>query len=231
MSIADKYKKIQDDVITAAQRCGRNPDEISILAVTKTVPYPIIQDAIDSGITLFGENRVQEAKAKTSLLHGNFSIQMIGHLQSNKSADAVKLFDLIHSVDKISTARALDTEAEKSCKKQKILIQIKTHEEDTKSGISPEESLKLAENILILKNLELQGVMTIGPLTDNAEITRRAFRETSAALVRLNNETGLKMHHLSMGMSGDYTIAVEEGSTILRIGSSIFGAREYHGNT
>lgn len=225
MSIADKYKKIQDDVITTAQRCGRNPCEISILAVTKTVPHSMVQNAIDSGITLFGENRVQEAKSKISLLHGSFSVQMIGHLQSNKSADAVKLFDLIHSVDKISTARALDAEAEKSGKKQKILIQIKTHEEDTKSGISPEESLKLAENILILKNLELQGLMTIGPLTDNAEITRRAFRETSATLVRLNNETGLKMHQLSMGMSGDYTIAVEEGSTILRIGSLIFGAR------
>jgi len=225
MSIAERYKKISDNVYTAAQHCGRNPDEISILAVSKTVPHTHVQEAIDSGITILGENRIQEAKFKIPLLHGAFSMHMIGHLQSNKSTDAVKLFDMIHSIDKISTARALNAEAEKSGKIQKILIQIKTHEEDTKSRISPEESLKLAENIVLLKNLELQGVMTIGPLTDDTAITRRAFRETSAVLVKLNLELGLKMRHVSMGMSGDFRIAVEEGSTILRIGSSIFGVR------
>ena len=225
MNIADRYKKISDSVYKAAHRCGRNPDEIRILAVSKTVSHTAIQEAIDSGITLFGENRIQEAKSKTGLLHGMFIMHMIGHLQSNKSADAVKLFDLVHSIDKISTARALDAEAEKSGKIQKILIQIKTHEEDTKSGISPEESLKLAENILMLKNLDLQGVMTIGPLTDDTVMTRRAFRETASVLVKINREFGLHMQQASMGMSGDYGIAIEEGSTILRIGSSIFGAR------
>lgn len=225
MNLRDRYKKIREDVYSAAERCGRNPDEISILAVSKTVPHSVIQEAIDSGITLFGENRIQEAKAKIPLLNGSFSVHMIGHLQSNKSADAVKLFDLVHSIDKISTAVALNLEAEKSGKIQKVLIQIKTYEEDTKSGIRPEESLKLAENIVLHKNLELQGVMTIGPLTDDTVITRRTFRETAAVLANLNRELGLEMRHISMGMSGDYTIAVEEGSTILRIGSSIFGAR------
>lgn len=225
MNLRDRYKKIRDDVYNAAERCGRNPGEISILAVSKTVPHPVIQEAIDSGITLFGENRIQEAKAKIPLLNGSFSVHMIGHLQSNKSADAVKLFDLVHSIDKISTAAALNSEAEKSGKIQKVLIQVKTYEEDTKSGISPEESLKLAENIILLKNLELQGVMTIGPLTDDKVITRRAFRETAAVLANLNLKLGLDMRQVSMGMSGDYVIAVEEGSTILRIGSSIFGAR------
>lgn len=225
MNIADRYSKIKDGIYTAALKCGRNPDDISILAVSKTVPYSVVQEAIDSGITLFGENRIQEAKAKIGLLHGSFSMHMIGHLQSNKSADAVKLFDLVHSIDKISTARALNAEAEKAGKIQKILIQIKTYDEDTKSGIRPAESLELAENILLLKNIELQGVMTIGPLTDDNVITRRAFRETSAVLQSLNRKLGLNMIHVSMGMSGDYTLAVEEGSTIVRIGSSIFGAR------
>ena len=225
MSIADRYKKITEEVFSTAARCGRNPDEITILAVSKTVGHSVVQEAIDSGISFFGENRIQEAKAKIPLLHGNFSFQMIGHLQSNKSSDAVKLFDLIHSIDKLSTAQALNKAAEKYGKIQKILIQIKTHAEDTKSGISPEDSLKLAENIISLNNLELQGVMTIGPITDDASVTRSAFRETAKLLVRLNSEFGLNMRHVSMGMSGDFGIAVEEGATILRIGSSIFGER------
>lgn len=224
--MSDRYKKIQDQVISAAIRSGRDPGEIRILAVSKTVPAPAIQTAIDSGLTLFGENRIQEAREKIKLLHGNFTMHMIGHLQSNKSSDAVKLFDLIHSIDKITTARAINHEAEKTGKVQKILIQIKTVNEDTKSGISPEESLKLAENILSLGNLDLQGVMTIGPLTDDSRVTRRAFRDTAAVLSKINSEFGLNIRVISMGMSGDFGIAVEEGSTILRIGSSIFGTRQ-----
>lgn len=224
--MSDRYKKIQDQVISAAIRSGRDPGEIRILAVSKTVPAPAIQTAIDSGLTLFGENRIQEAREKIKLLHGDFTMHMIGHLQSNKSSDAVKLFDLIHSIDKITTARAINHEAEKTGKVQKILIQIKTVNEDTKSGISPEESLKLAENILSLGNLDLQGVMTIGPLTDDSRVTRRAFRDTSAVLSKINSEFGLNIRVISMGMSGDFGIAVEEGSTILRIGSSIFGTRQ-----
>lgn len=224
--MSDRYKKIQDQVISAAIRSGRDPGEIRILAVSKTVPAPAIQTAIDSGLTLFGENRIQEAREKIKLLHGDFTMHMIGHLQSNKSSDAVKLFDLIHSIDKITTARAINREAEKTGKVQKILIQIKTVNEDTKSGISPEESLKLAENILSLGNLDLQGVMTIGPLTDDSRVTRRAFRDTSAVLSKINSEFGLNIRVISMGMSGDFGIAVEEGSTILRIGSSIFGTRQ-----
>lgn len=224
--MSDRYKKIQDQVISTAIRSGRDPGEIRILAVSKTVPAPAIQTAIDSGLTLFGENRIQEAREKIKLLHGNFTMHMIGHLQSNKSSDAVKLFDLIHSIDKITTARAINHEAEKTGKVQKILIQIKTVNEDTKSGISPEESLKLAENILSLGNLDLQGVMTIGPLTDDSRVTRRAFRDTAAVLSKINSEFGLNIRVISMGMSGDFGIAVEEGSTILRIGSSIFGTRQ-----
>ena len=225
MNVKENYGIISEKVYTTAEKCGRNSHDIQIIAVSKTVPYSIIQKAVDSGITLFGESRIQEAKAKLSQLHGNFTCHMIGHLQSNKAGDAVKLFDLIHSVDKVSTAQSVNEAAQKLAKIQKILIQIKTHDEDTKSGISPEESLRLAENILKMKNIELLGVMTIGPVTSDKNITRMAFRETVAALNRLNNELGLKMQGLSMGMSGDFDIAVEEGSTMLRIGSSIFGER------
>ena len=224
--ISDRYKTIQDQVISAAIRSGRDPGEIRILAASKTVPAPVLQKAIDSGLTLFGESRIQEAREKIKLLHGNFTMHMIGHLQSNKSSDAVKLFDLIHSIDKISTARAINREAEKTGKIQKVLIQIKTVSEDTKSGISPEGSIKLTENIISLANLDLQGVMTIGPLTDDSRITRRAFRDTAAVLPIINREFGLNARVISMGMSGDFDIAIEEGSTVLRIGTSIFGSRQ-----
>lgn len=225
MSIIDKYKRIADEVSDISAKCGRDNTKVKILAVSKTVEASRIQDAINSGIELFGENRIQEAKAKRGSLHGSFSFHMIGHLQSNKAPDAVKLFDLIHSIDKISTAQAISKEAEKIMKKQKILIQLKTHNEPTKSGVNPDDSFKLAENILNMKNLILDGVMVIGPITDNKQITRESFRKTATTLFRLNNEFGLNMEQISMGMSDDFQIAIEEGSTLVRIGSLIFGKR------
>jgi len=227
MNIIERYNRIREEVDRAAMNCGRDPRSIKILAVSKTVPCEIIQEAIDSGITLLGENRVQEAKSKITTLQGTFTLHMVGHLQSNKAHDAVKLFELIHSVDKLKTAEALDSAAGKEGKKQRILIQIKTFNEETKSGISPEESMQLAENILRMENLILEGIMTIGPITDDPGITRSAFRDTASALRRINSELGLNLQELSMGMSGDFPLAVEEGSTILRIGTSIFGRRNY----
>lgn len=225
MSVIGNYRIISDRVNAASHKCGRNPSDIKIIAVSKTVSYDIVQQAIDSGITLFGESRIQEAKNKLPHLHGSFKCHMIGHLQSNKAADAVEMFELIHSIDKASTAEAVSAAAGKKGKTQKILIQVKTSAEDTKSGISPEDSLFLAENILKLTNIELLGVMTIGPVTTDMNITRRAFRETASALERINNEFGLSLQELSMGMSGDFDIAIEEGASMLRIGSSIFGER------
>lgn len=225
MNIKERYIKIIEEVKSTAERCGRTHSDIRIIAVSKTVAPEIVQLAIDSGIHLFGENRVQEAKAKIPQLTGNFTFHMIGHLQSNKAADAINLFDMIHSIDKISTAQTLNEAARRINKVQKILIQIKTSDEVTKSGISPEDSFSLTENILRLGNLKLHGLMTIGPVTSDRNITRQAFRQTASTLDILNNRFGLDMKEISMGMSGDFNIAVEEGATLLRVGSSIFGTR------
>jgi len=227
MSINENYKRIAEDINSHALKLGRDPSQIKIIAVSKTFSHLDVQEAIDCGISLFGENKVQEAKAKIPLLKGNFKFHMIGHLQSNKSKDALLLFDLIHSIDKMQTAQKLNEEAKKIGKIQKILIQIKTSNEPTKSGVSPEESIQLAEGILSLKNLQLEGLMCIGPLTDDQSEIRKSFRETAKTLNRINTLLSLDLKELSMGMSGDYSIAIEEGSTMLRIGTAIFGTRSY----
>ena len=225
MSIIENYNRIGSLIDDTALRIGRTPSDIKIVSVSKTFDYTRVQEAIDCGINLFGENKIQEAKMKLPLLHGSFIFHMIGHLQSNKAKDAVQLFDLIHSIDKKETATKVDSEAEKIGKIQKVLIQIKTSGEDTKSGILPDGALDLASHIAGLKHLKLEGVMSIGPLTDDPGITRKSFRETAGILEKINRELTLDLAEISMGMSGDYLAAVEEGSTIVRIGSAIFGTR------
>ncbi len=228
MNIIDNYRKIRERINDKALSSGRNPDDIKIISVSKTFPYTDIQEAIDSGITLFGENKVQETILKLPHLHGNFNFHMLGHLQTNKAKDAVKLFEMIHSIDKEETALKVNNEALKINKVQRILIQIKTSEEETKSGISPDEAVKLAEYITSLKNLRLEGVMSIGPLTDDSKTTERSFKETADTLININRTLSLNLKELSMGMSGDYLMAVEHGATMLRIGTAIFGKRSYN---
>lgn len=223
----DNFIKIKNNVNNAALKSSRDPDSIKIIAVSKTFSHEIVQQAIDSGITLFGENKIQEATSKIPLLSGNFEFHMIGHLQSNKAKDAVKLFSLIHSIDSISTAEKVNREAAKNDKIQDILIQINSSGEESKSGVSPEEAIDLAGNIIEMSNLKLRGVMTIGPLTDNESEIRKSFILTREKLDSINRELALSLSELSMGMSDDYTIAVEEGATLLRIGSAIFGGRPY----
>jgi len=225
MTIIDNYNRIKENVNETAIKCGRKSDEIKIVAVSKTFSEDVIREAINSGIEIFGENRVQEAEKKFKSLTGNFKLHMVGHLQSNKSGEAVKLFDLIHSVDKISTAAKLNSEAEKLSKLQSVLLQLKTSDEDTKYGADPSEIISIAESILEMKNLSLKGIMSIGPNTSDKSIIRKSFTETYKALNKINNTLNLNLKELSMGMSGDYTIAIEEGASMIRIGSAIFGNR------
>jgi PLP dependent protein len=227
MSIFENYREICEDVGRICVSIGRNPGSIKIVAVSKTFPSGAVQEAIDHGILLFGENKVQEAKQKIAQLKGEFNLHLIGHLQSNKAKDAVKIFDLIHSIDKFSTALKTDDEAKKINKVQKILLQVNTSGEDTKSGIMPEETIIICKDILTLKNLEIDGLMTIGPLTEDADSIRTSFRMLKSLLAEVNMRLGIDMDELSMGMSSDYKIAVEEGATMLRIGSAIFGQRTY----
>ena len=223
--IRDNYTALLKEVADAAKSCGRDPGSIRILAVSKTVAASTVQEAIDLGIRFFGENRVQEAGAKIPELHGDFSFHLVGHLQSNKSAEAVRLFDVIHSIDRVGTAEKVNREAERAGKKQKVLVQVNTSAEETKSGVVPEETLGTCAAIGRMNNLELLGLMTIGPFTDDESRVRESFILLRSLLEECNSRLGLAMRELSMGMSSDYRIAVEEGATMLRIGTALFGSR------
>ena len=225
MNYYENYKNIKNSVNECASKLSRDPDSIKILSVSKTFPHETVQDAINSGIILFGENKIQEAKFKIPFLTGNFEFHMIGHLQSNKAKDAVKLFSMIHSIDSISTAEKINREAFSLGKTQDILIQINSSGEETKSGVNPDKGVDLAGAVTEMKNIHLKGVMTIGPLADNESVIRKAFTLTRKTLETMNRELGLSLKEISMGMSDDYLIAVEEGATIIRIGSAIFGRR------
>jgi PLP dependent protein len=226
MSYREKVDSIRAEIDAIARSFGRDGRDVSIVAVSKTFSADTVQKAINEGIRVFGENRIQEAKAKIPGLHGEFSFHLVGHLQSNKARDAVGLFDMIHSIDKPSTALVVDTEAGRINKVQKILVQVNTSGEESKSGTGVDEALDLCRGILGLKNLELLGLMTIGPLTGDEVRVRTSFRELAELLKTINAELGTSMRELSMGMSSDYRIAVEEGATMVRIGSAIFGTRD-----
>jgi hypothetical protein len=225
MNIIDRYRKIENEAAETAINCGRDPGSIRIIAVTKTHPVQTVQYAVDSGIFEIGESKVQEAKTKFSGLRGDYSAHMIGHLQSNKSKEAVMLFEWIHSLDKETTAIALNSEAQKIGKIQKVLIQVNTSGETTKSGIKPERAAELAETISNLKNLELKGLMTIGPFTYDTKEISSCFAETKKLLDEISHTLQIKLNELSMGMSTDFKTAIREGSTMIRIGTAIFGDR------
>ncbi len=224
--ISEVYRKISH----AAMRAGRDPSEVRLLAVTKTVSPQLVKDAIDAGIRLIGENRVQEAEKKMEALAGEIpetvSWHMIGHLQKNKAKLAVELFDLIESVDSLSLAERIDRYAREAGKMQKIYLQVKLSPEETKSGMSPEELERDIADYLGFSNLEPLGLMTIPPYSPDPEESRPYFRRLRELRDRLI-DAGYELRELSMGMSGDYEVAVEEGATIVRVGTAIFGEREY----
>ena len=203
----------------ACARAGRKRDDVTLVAVSKTFPAEAIEYAVAAGITHVGENRVQEARDKKSLIAaegGGATWHLIGHLQSNKAKDAVKIFDVIETVDSLSLAEKIARAAEAQGKRQDVLLQINVGREEQKSGARPEDAASIAKQIAAMDSLLLRGLMTIPPEDDNP---RRWFREMSA----IRNDLGLK--EVSMGMSHDYEIAIEEGSTIVRVGRAIFGAR------
>jgi len=227
MSIIENYNRIRERVDRAAAGANRDPREVKIIAVSKTFPSEIIQRAIDSGITLFGENKIQEAKNKIPELRGESTFHMIGHLQSNKAKDAVKLFDVIHSIDKPGTALKVSNEAEKLDKVQKILIQVNSSGEESKSGVDPDNAINIVKEISNFSNVEIIGIMAMARFTDNMEIIRDSFKVAREVLCSINTKLNMDLTDLSMGMSSDYEIAVEEGATLIRVGSAIFGKRTY----
>ncbi len=221
--ISSVFKKIT----YAALRSGRNPEEIKLIAVTKSQPIDKIIESVDLGLRVFGENKVQEAKQKIEKLNEfNFNIEwhMIGHLQSNKVKEAVRLFEIIHSVDSDKLAILIDKEASKIKKIQRALIQVKLSEEETKYGINEDAVEEILELSKKLKYLQIEGLMTIPPYFVNPEDTRPYFRKLRQIKEELSQK-GYPLQELSMGMSNDFEVAIEEGSTMVRIGTAIFGPR------
>ena len=228
MGINENLEEIRSRIEAAARNCGRSPDSVTLVAVSKTVPVDIIREGIAAGAVQLGENYIQEAREKIETLADQpLTWHFIGHLQSNKAKYAARLFDLIHSVDSVKLARALDKEAKKVDKVQPILIQVNIAGEATKSGVSEEDAVDLFEQASQLENLAVKGLMTMPPFFNAPEKVRpffRRLRELGDRIAEMDLP-GVSADELSMGMTGDFEAAIEEGSTIVRIGTAIFGER------
>ncbi|MBW1739520.1 MAG: YggS family pyridoxal phosphate-dependent enzyme [Deltaproteobacteria bacterium] len=227
-SIQSRLKRVQDRIKTVALSSGRDPKTVKLVAVSKTVPLDPIRAAIKAGVTVLGENYVQEAREKIEALKGEkISWHFIGHLQSNKAKYAVKLFDLIHSVDSLKLARELNKRANALDKVQKILIQVNISAEATKSGIDTEGVVDLVRQIAPLENLAICGLMTMPPYFNAPDKVRPYFRALRSLQVLIRDKAipHVDMTELSMGMTGDFEVAIEEGATLVRIGTAIFGER------
>lgn len=229
--LKDNFKKIEDEVREAALKVGRNPDEITILAVSKTHPIEYIKIAVQAGITKLGENYAQELRDKHAELEQAGEVQpewhFIGHLQRNKVKYLAPFVKLIHSVDSFKLAKEIDKEAAKNNRKIDILLQVNTSGELSKSGCEAEDAISEAARIIELENVSLRGAMTIGSLLGDDEINLKEFRMLRKIRDDINSELRLTLAELSMGMTSDFPLAIAEGSTIIRIGTAIFGARDY----
>jgi pyridoxal phosphate enzyme (YggS family) len=231
IQLLNNLKDIYRKMAHAAMRAGREPSEVTLIAVTKNVHIDVIRKAVDTGVREFGENRVQEAQKKIEdriLQTGGSALiwHLIGHLQKNKAKTAVKIFDLIHSVDSKELAEELDRQAAKISKIQRILIQVKLSEEETKQGVAAGGFFPLIHRVASLANLKLEGLMTLPPYFDGPERARPYFRR----LLELKKEAasrGFELPVVSMGMSNDFEVAIEEGATMVRIGTALFGERSY----
>ena len=223
--IAANFRAVRAKIDQAARRAGRDPREISLVAVSKTFPAEAIEAAVASGATDIGESRVQEGIGKIDRLGPIARWHLIGHLQTNKAKKAVQYFDLIHSLDSTSLAEKVSQEAVKLNKKIDCLIEMNSSGEESKFGFAPEETEPAAERIMALPGISLCGLMTIGPWTTNEGCIKKAFELTRRTFDNINRRLGSQIAVLSMGMSSDYELAIECGSTMVRVGTAIFGAR------
>ncbi len=227
-SVAENIRRVRDVIEDAAVKAGRNPSEVRLMAVTKTVEDDRILEAIEAGVDIIGENYVQEGKRKVEKL-GRRGVEwhLIGYLQSNKAKYALKIFDMIHSVDRLSLAQEIDRRAGAAGSVAKILVEVNLSGEATKGGVKKDEALALIRDIAKLENLSVRGLMTMPPWFDDPEEARPYFAALRELKDRVIDEKigNVLMEELSMGMTGDYRVAVEEGSTIVRVGRGIFGER------
>jgi PLP dependent protein len=226
--IADNLQTVRQNIRTIAERCGRSPEKIRLVAVTKTFPVAAIKEAMASGQCLFGENYIQEAKNKYAELDDQVQFHFIGHLQSNKAHIAVKIFSMIETVDRLKLALALHRHLIQSDRTMDILIQVKIGKDENKYGIVPEDTEDLLTQIAPLSTLRIRGLMTMPPYSEDPEKVRPYFRELRHLAEDLQNKNLFFDNHcveLSMGMSNDYPVAIEEGATLIRVGTAIFGHR------
>jgi len=225
--IAENLKTVKDKIAHAALRAGRNPQDVQLVAVSKTVSGEPIKQAIEAGVTILGESYIQEARKKIGELGKAVRWDFIGHLQSNKVSYAVDLFEVIHSIDRLSLAQALSTRAAKKRKTLRVLVQVNISGEGAKSGIDTGRVNALVSHIASLPNLTLEGLMTMPPYFTDPEKARPYFVALRKLRDTLMAEQGnrIDLKELSMGMSGDFEVAVEEGATLVRVGTAIFGER------
>jgi pyridoxal phosphate enzyme (YggS family) len=225
-SIAENIKHVLEQVRETAQRVKRNPSEITVVAVTKTVPVERISQAVAAGLKVLGENRVQELIGKYPLLSG-VEWHLIGHLQSNKVKYIVDKISLLHSLDSVSLAEEIDKRMAQLGRSMDVLVQVNIADESTKFGIKPAETEMFIEKIRCLPGIKVRGLMTIGPYAAGEQEIRGVFRQLKflAERIKALDFPEVDMKHVSMGMSNDYKIAVEEGATLVRVGSTIFGQR------
>ncbi|MFM1769635.1 MAG: hypothetical protein RJA22_2164 [Verrucomicrobiota bacterium] len=225
MPIADNLAALRHRIDAACTRAGRNPAGVTLLAVSKGMPPEVIREAAEAGLTLFGENKVQEARAKIPLCPGRLHWHFIGHLQSNKCRDAVACFDLIHSVDSVPLAGELQKSADKAAKTMPVLLEVNLAGEASKFGFHPDTVLEALLSINSLPRIEIHGLMTLAPWTQDPEKVRPVFRRLRELKDRCEQALGAPLPHLSMGMSGDFEVAIEEGATLVRLGTALFGPR------
>ena len=225
MSLAENLDLIRQRIRAACARVGRDEKSVTLLAVSKTHPPETIREAVDCGQLLFGENKIQEAKAKIPLCPGKARWHFIGHLQSNKVRDAVEMFEMIQGVDSLAIAKEISKRAEQSAKTMPVLIEVNVAGEASKFGYAPEKLLAEFNELNVLPRIEVHGLMAIPPFTPVPEKARPYFQKLRQLKERAEAVLGAPLTHLSMGMSGDFEVAIEEGATLVRVGTALFGER------
>jgi pyridoxal phosphate enzyme (YggS family) len=225
VNFAENLAAIRQRIAAACDRAGRNPASVALLAVSKTHPPEAIQAAVEAGQLLFGENKVQEAKAKIPPSPGRARWHFIGHLQSNKVRDAVELFEMIQGVDSLAAAGEISKRAEQAGKTMPVLLEVNVAGESSKFGYPPEQLLADLDRLNALPRVEIHGLMAIPPYVSVPEKARPYFQKLRELKAQAEDKLGAPLPQLSMGMSGDFEIAIEEGATIVRIGTALFGER------
>jgi pyridoxal phosphate enzyme (YggS family) len=227
-SIRENLLQVQDRVAAAAERAGHHPGAVRIVAVSKTKPASRIFEAIEAGVTEIGENQLQEARTKYDQIDRPVKWHFVGHLQTNKVKGALQIFDLIHSVDSLRLLAEINRRSTQLNRQTDVLIQVNTSGESSKYGVQPEQTLNFMESSLNYRNVRIKGLMTIGPFTPIVDAVRPSFALLSRIQEKIKAQqfAGVEMEYLSMGMTNDFEVAVEEGANLIRIGTAIFGKRE-----